>query len=156
MHSVPQIDASDRSEARELSAAFVEAVRAACAEWGCFALVGHGIPAALELRFADQGRWTLIEAEPGSWVVNLGDMFQVWSNDRFSSPLHRVIASSQRERYSAPFFFNPSADSLCRPLSTPARYRPIRWAEFRSLRFAGDYADLGEEVQIAHYRTQDP
>ena len=62
--------------------------------------------------------------------------------------------SSDRERYSAPFFFNPSAETVCRPLSEPARYRPIRWEEFRKLRSAGDYADLGEEVQIAQYRTQ--
>ena len=25
------------------------------------------------------------------------------------------------------------------------------WAEFRARRAAGDYADLGEEVQLAHY-----
>ena len=99
------------------------------------------------------GVWTLIDAEPGRLVVNLGDMFQVWSNDRYCSPLHRVIASSERERYSAPFFFNPSADVVCRPLSDPKRYRPIPWAEFRKLRSDGDYADVGEEVQIAHYRT---
>jgi len=36
----------------------------------------------------------------------------------------------------------------------PARYRSISWAEFRALRAAGDYADLGEEVQITHYRKQ--
>ena len=85
--------------------------------------------------------------------VNLGDMLQVWSNDHYRSPLHRVIASSDRDRYSAPFFFNPSAGAICRPLSEPPHYRPIPWSEFRSLRSAGDYADLGEEVQISHYRV---
>jgi hypothetical protein len=33
----------------------------------------------------------------------------------------------------------------------PPRYRPINWGEFRARRAAGDYADLGEEVQLAHY-----
>ena len=33
----------------------------------------------------------------------------------------------------------------------PARYRAINWAEFRARRAAGDYADLGEEVQLTHY-----
>lgn len=31
-------------------------------------------------------------------------------------------------------------------------YSPIRWGDFRMLRFKGDYADYGEEVQIEHYR----
>lgn len=31
--------------------------------------------------------------------------------------------------------------------------RPISWREYRSHRFAGDYAQLGEEVQIEHYRV---
>jgi len=35
----------------------------------------------------------------------------------------------------------------------PAAYRRIQWREFRSLRAAGDYADIGEEVQIHHYRA---
>jgi isopenicillin N synthase-like dioxygenase len=107
------------------------------------------------LQVQRDGVWTLVEAEPGALIVNLGDMLQVWSNDHYVSPLHRVIASSQRERFSAPFFFNPSADALCRPLSQPARYRPVPWAEFRSLRSSGDYADHGEEVQISHYRRED-
>jgi hypothetical protein len=34
----------------------------------------------------------------------------------------------------------------------PARYRRIHWREFRALRAAGDYADIGEEVQISRYR----
>jgi len=32
------------------------------------------------------------------------------------------------------------------------RYRRISWREFRGLRAAGDYADIGEEIQIHHYR----
>jgi hypothetical protein len=34
----------------------------------------------------------------------------------------------------------------------PARYRAINWGEFRTLRADGDYADLGEEIQVEHYR----
>ena len=84
---------------------------------------------------------------------------QVWSNDRYQSPLHRVVVTANHERYSAPFFFNPSYDALCAPLPELVqvdgrpRYRPIRWGEFRSLRAAGDYADIGEEVQVEHYRV---
>jgi isopenicillin N synthase-like dioxygenase len=90
----------------------------------------------------------------GALVVNLGDIVQVWSNDAFVAPLHRAIAHPSRHRYSVPFFLNPSCDTHYAPLAgdQPPRYRAISWREFRALRSAGDHADLGEEVQISHYR----
>ena len=38
------------------------------------------------------------------------------SNDRFKSTLHRVINKSGKERYSLPFFFEPSFNALLKPL----------------------------------------
>ncbi|HEY5658498.1 MAG TPA: 2OG-Fe(II) oxygenase family protein [Myxococcota bacterium] len=107
-----------------------------------------------------EGRWHLVEPRSDALVINIGDIVQVWSNDRYRAALHRVRASADRVRYSAPFFFNPAYDTRYAPLPTtcgagsPARYRPIRWGEFRSLRAAGDYRDCGEEVQIDHYRIE--
>ena len=97
--------------------------------------------------------WTLVEPRPDALVVNIGDIVQVWSNDRYPAALHRVIANRD-ERYSAPFFFNPAPEAMYAPLTTsePPHYRAIQWGEFRANRSAGDYADHGEEVQISHYR----
>ncbi len=104
------------------------------------------------------GLWKLVEPIEGALVINLGDIIQVWSNDRYRAPLHRVLANDGASRYSAPFFFNPSYDSGYRPLPGtvdvrhPARYREINWGEFRRLRTLGDYGDYGEEIQISHFR----
>jgi isopenicillin N synthase-like dioxygenase len=104
------------------------------------------------------GAWHLIEPQRDALVVNVGDIVQVWSNDRYRAALHRVIASAEKPRYSAPYFFCPDYRSVYEPvpaevgLARPARYRPIRWGEFYKLRTAGDYADLGEEIQLDHYR----
>ena len=106
-------------------------------------------------------RWHLVEPRKDAIVVNIGDIVQVWSNDRYPAALHRVRASTERARYSAPYFFNPAYKCRYAPLpttidsGTPARYSPISWAEFRSLRAAGDYQDQGEEIQIDHYRIED-
>lgn len=107
-------------------------------------------------------RWHEVEVRPDALVVNLGDIVQVWSNDRYAAPVHRVRVDRSRPRYSAPFFLNPAPETLYAPLPTtidaqaPPRFRPIRWSEFRALRAAGDYADRGEEVQIDHYRIDSP
>ncbi|MEH6548373.1 MAG: 2OG-Fe(II) oxygenase family protein [Pseudomonadales bacterium] len=105
-----------------------------------------------------QGCWHRVEPRDGALVINLGDIVQVWSNDRYQAPLHRVVASQNAVRYSAPFFLNPDYRTDFMPLPTtvdhlnPALYRHINWGEFRKLRADGDYTDSGEEVQICHYR----
>ncbi|KAI3436008.1 hypothetical protein D9Q98_002065 [Chlorella vulgaris] len=113
--------------------------------------------AGLEALAAD-GTWHLVRPIDGALTINVGDLAQVLSNDRFKAPLHRVRASRERRRYSAPFFFNPRPDADIAPLPQfvddmhPPVYRPINWGQFRSKRYEGDYADKGEEVQISHYR----
>lgn len=107
------------------------------------------------------GHWHLIEPRPGALVINIGDIVQVWSNDRYKAALHRVITNSERDRYTAPFFMNPAYSLDYKPLEcvvdadNPAKYSAINWGEFRSLRADGDYADYGEEVQINHYLLQE-
>lgn len=102
--------------------------------------------------------WQDITPLKGALTINIGDMMQVWSNDRFRAPLHRVRASKDRDRYSIAYFLNPARGCVVQPLFPPTgqqshpRYRPVQWSEFRDLRAQGDYGDYGEEVQIAHYR----
>lgn len=110
------------------------------------------------LQVHKDGYWHNVPPLDGALVINTGDMMQVWSNDMYRAPVHRVLAMSSHDRISIPLFVNPSAQAKVRPLSTvvndsrPAAYRPIEWAEFRSRRTDGDYADYGAEVQIKEYR----
>lgn len=103
-------------------------------------------------------RFVVIEPVPGALTINLGDMLQVWSNDRYLAPVHRVLANATRTRHSAPFFLNPTYDAVCAPLpgllgpDEPPQFRPISWSMFRDERSAGDYADYGQEIQIEHFR----
>jgi isopenicillin N synthase-like dioxygenase len=101
--------------------------------------------------------WCLVEPRRDALVVNIGDIVQVWSNDRYHAALHRALASADAERFSAPFFFNPAYSAEYAPLPSmvdadhPPIYRSISWGEFRARRAAGDYADRGEYTQISHY-----
>jgi isopenicillin N synthase-like dioxygenase len=101
--------------------------------------------------------WRAVAPTPGALVVNIGDMIQVWSNDLYRAPVHRVLAMDAVERLSLPLFFNPAYEAVIAPLDRctgpgrPARYHPIRWGEFRQRRADGDFADYGAEVQISDY-----
>ena len=107
------------------------------------------------LQVCVEERWHDVAPMEGALVVNTGDMMQVWSNDLYKAALHRVLPRTGRERYSLPFFFNPSYDTDYAPLETViadgAKYRAINWGEFRQKRADGDYADFGKEVQIADF-----
>ncbi len=102
--------------------------------------------------------WQDVSPIAGTVVVNIGDMMQVWSNDRFTAALHRVRPVTTRPRYSIPFFFNPGYDTDYAPLPMPdgdaPRYRTINWGAFRRARADGDYADFGDEIQVADFRVR--
>ena len=109
------------------------------------------------LQVENNGQWHTVSSERGAIIINIGDVVQVWSNDRYKAPLHRVLASKTHTRYSAPFFLNPAFEMDYAPLPSvrgegKAHYRSINWGEFRNGRAAGDYSNVGEEIQIAHYR----
>lgn len=105
------------------------------------------------LEVEKDGRWFPVDPVPGGVIINIGDMAQVWSNDRYPAPVHRVLAMEARERLSLAFFFNPAYPAVIRPLAEPPLYRDLPWAEFRRRRADGDFADYGTEVQIGEWRT---
>ena len=107
------------------------------------------------LQVKRDGTWYTVTPEPDAFIINVGDLVQVWSNNRYRAPLHRVLANDTEVRYSAPFFLNPRFDCTIAPLTAePAVYRPVHWGTYRSGRAAGDYADVGREVQISDYAVE--
>lgn len=101
------------------------------------------------------GQWIDVDVIENGFTVNIGDMLQVWSNKRFKAPEHRVLASDMNERFSIPYFYNPSYDAEITPIvcndDKKVYYRDINWGYFRRRRFEGDYADFGKEIQIEDY-----
>jgi isopenicillin N synthase-like dioxygenase len=62
------------------------------------------------------GEWVVAPPLQDSFIINIAEMFKLLTNGRFSSALHRVINRYGRERYSVPFFVNPSYDAVLGPL----------------------------------------
>jgi isopenicillin N synthase-like dioxygenase len=67
--------------------------------------------AGLEVQTRD-GEWVAVQAPPCGFVVNIGDLLQRWTGDRFVSTLHRVVGDENApRRQSLVFFHNPRADA---------------------------------------------
>ena len=109
------------------------------------------------LQVFHQNTWKDVPPVADTLVVNIGDIVKVWSNDLYHAALHRVVASSNRDRYSAPFFYNPVYSANYAPLAeilgqkVEPHYSPINWGHFRHERQHGDYGDYGDEIQISDF-----
>ncbi|NOD92290.1 isopenicillin N synthase family oxygenase [Ruegeria sp. HKCCD4884] len=65
---------------------------------------------------ARTGGWVTPNCPPGGFVVNIGDMLELWSGGRLKSTPHRVVNRSGKERYSFPYFAVPRHDVIVEPL----------------------------------------
>ncbi|KAK1932011.1 2-oxoglutarate-Fe(II) type oxidoreductase hxnY [Phytophthora citrophthora] len=101
--------------------------------------------------------WTNVPPRKNTYTINIGDMVQVWSNDQFVAPLHRVLANGGASRFSAPFFYNPWFKAQVEPIVVKsgdvANYRPISWHEFRLTHYRGNVSDRGKEIQIDDFKN---
>jgi len=79
-------------------------------DYGCLTMLAQDEAGGLQVR-AKSGVWVDAPPVAGSFVVNIGDMMERWTNGVFTSTLHRVVNISGQERYSLPFFFDPDFDA---------------------------------------------
>jgi isopenicillin N synthase-like dioxygenase len=88
------------------------------------------------------GHWRAVDIVPDTLLVNTGNIIVRWTNDEYLSTKHRVINTHDRDRYSIPCFFGPSADALievvptCRGPGRPPRYEPITYRAARDWYYA--------------------
>lgn len=92
------------------------------------------------------GDWTPVPVVDDSFVVNSGDAVPRFTNGRFASTPHRVInTSSERNRYSVGFFFDPALDTSVGPLpgfgATGDVPPPVRFRDYLVERLDANYPD---------------
>ncbi len=133
---------------------------------GDMALGHHTDPGAITLLYQDsvggletfsqEMGWIPVPPQPGSIVVNVGDVMQVWSNGQYKAAIHRVVpVPAGKSRYSMPFFYQPGSKAVIEPLpdlGTP-QYRPFTWKEFIQGRIDDNFANIGEDdIQVDRYK----
>ncbi|KAM7277334.1 hypothetical protein ACFE04_019200 [Oxalis oulophora] len=113
----------------------------------------------LEVKRKSDGEWIRVKPVANSFIVNIGDALQVWSNDIYQSVEHRVVVNSERERFSIPLFFFPASHVEVKPLEelvdeqNPAKFKEYIFGKFMAHRNRSDYKKQpGENIQIEHFR----
>lgn len=106
-------------------------------DYGCLTLLATDGAPGLEVRKRGGG-WSPVQAQPGTFVINFGEMMQFWTGGEVRATPHRVIGTS-RERISVPMFFNPSHDTNVAP---PGRDEVILAGDHLSRRFNETYVHL--------------
>jgi isopenicillin N synthase-like dioxygenase len=82
-------------------------------DFECFTILNQRSAGLQVMNSADE--W--VEAPPleGTFIVNIGDLLEGWTNGRFKATQHRVV-NTGRERYSLPLFFAVDYDTVVEPL----------------------------------------
>jgi isopenicillin N synthase-like dioxygenase len=110
-------------------------------DYGFVTILAQDGQGGLEVRRKD-GTWLAAPPLEGTWVVNVADMLSRWTNGRWQSTPHRVKNLSGGDRYSCPYFFDMSMDSIVEVLPTcqPARHPSVRYGDYLMERLDKNYA----------------
>jgi len=104
-------------------------------------------PGGLQLHQRGTG-WRDVRPVEGAYVVNIGEVLERWTNDRFVATPHRVLRPPETEtapRMSVPFFLKCNLDAVVEPppgLLGPGderRYEAISGREWAERTHRNDY-----------------
>jgi isopenicillin N synthase-like dioxygenase len=87
------------------------------------------------------GDWIDAPKIDGTFVVNVGDMLNRFSNGFLKSTPHRVINRSGNERYSIPFFYDPHVSTTVAPLNGTGspKFPPLHFGDFLRSELGASY-----------------
>ncbi|XP_057420937.1 jasmonate-induced oxygenase 2-like [Lotus japonicus] len=126
---------------------------------GALTILAQDEVGGLEVKRKADQQWVRVEPTPDAYIINVGDIIQVWSNDAYESVEHRVMVNSEKERFSIPFFFFPAHDTEVKPLEelineqNPSKYRPYNWGKFLVNRKGSNFKKKNvENIQIYHFK----
>ncbi|RDX57635.1 Gibberellin 2-beta-dioxygenase 8, partial [Mucuna pruriens] len=98
------------------------------------------------LQVLKDDQWLTVKPIFNTLIVNLGDMMQAISDDRYKSVTHRVSINKHKERISICYFVFPGEDFVIES----SKYKPFTYNEFRA-QVQQDNKVLGYKVGLARF-----
>jgi isopenicillin N synthase-like dioxygenase len=132
-------------------------------DYGTVTILKSGGPGLQVSKDKDCPTWHDVPFVEDGFVINLGDLMRRWTNDKWSSTLHRVInpptdkVASWGRRLAIAFFHNLNKDAVveaipsCISEARPALYDPIIAGEFLMLKHL---ASNGKADPNAHLKQR--
>ncbi|KAL6811487.1 hypothetical protein J3E69DRAFT_371785 [Trichoderma sp. SZMC 28015] len=118
-------------------------------DFGVITLLLQGDVPGLECWDEEAKDWYAIPPVEGAYVVNMGNLFEQWTNDKYISNVHRVINRSGEERYSIPFNYNGNPDFVikciesCRVKPEEEKYAPVSVEDYVVQKYKDVYGRVG-------------
>lgn len=102
------------------------------ADYGTITLLFQDDMGGLEV--LSKGEWIPATPMADTVLVNLGEMMQFWTSDRYTATVHRVRVPEEEIRRKLPrkslaFFIQPDDDVVVAPLDGSSKYPPITSTE---------------------------
>ncbi|XP_032790029.2 UPF0676 protein C1494.01 isoform X3 [Daphnia magna] len=111
-------------------------------DYGTFTLLFQDDIGGLEI--FSGGEWVAATPIPGTVLVNVGDLLQFWTADRYLATIHRVRVPEEEirrrsARQSLAFFVHPDNDVMVSPLNGSKNHSPISALAHLNLRYSQTY-----------------
>ncbi|KAL3528367.1 hypothetical protein ACH5RR_007689 [Cinchona calisaya] len=125
----------------------------------CITFVFQDDVGGLEVK--ENGEWIPVIPEQGKLVVNVSDVIQVLTNNKFKSATHRVVSPKGINRNSFAFFYNLHAEKWVEPLpqftteiGEEPKYRGFLYKDYQAMRMRNKThppARTEDVIHITHY-----
>ncbi|TMX01937.1 hypothetical protein EJD97_023087 [Solanum chilense] len=102
------------------------------------------------LQLMKDSKWVAVKPNQNALIVNIGDLFQAWSNDVYKSVEHKVMANGKKERFSIAYFLCPSYDFMIRSYKEPSIYKKFTFGEYR-YQIQQDVKFIGHKVGLSRF-----
>ncbi|KAL9236642.1 hypothetical protein vseg_011284 [Gypsophila vaccaria] len=102
------------------------------------------------LQLVKDGQWIEVKPNPNTLIVNIGDLFQAWSNGVYKSVQHKVVANKEVERLSIAFFLYPTNDAVIESCKKPQLYKKFTLQEYRH-QIQEDIIKVGSKVGLSRF-----
>lgn len=112
-------------------------------DYTSFTILNADAVAGLEI--LDETGWLPVAPEPGTLLLNVGDLAAIWTNDAWPSTVHRVPLRGDGTdpplRRSVAYFHYPNLDMLVEPLDAfvdgESHYKPVTVRDHLSAKLVG-------------------